>query len=738
MALFQPTNVSPSTFTNTGTVDATEDLEVTWQVNGNSPMVAYQIQIMQNDTDSTEVYDSNKITLQTPFYGVDYKGNVKFFSTKITSSQLSTAGIVNGYENGYKLLITQWWGNTDAQSVRQSSASYFITRAKPTVTMGTIPTQFTFIKYTFSATYSQAQGDAIEWMQWEIEWDCGAFEKVYDTGKIYGTADLKTTYDCFFPTSTYRIKCTVQTENGVQADTGWVTFQTWYNIGFDNAHMVACPLCDRDAVMVGVPKNAYVLGNATGTYSFSGSSNNYSITLPADTKIQWSGGVGVTLDISTKCTYIVGGNAMSVTQNPDNPLMEIIGASGETGIYADTKGIFIKRNDDVLYRTNSSSYSGGNFAVAISNAHVEICYITAGASRTETANIPAWQKDREDAIAIYGGNSFKLIWAFIGDQTEYANRLFNGTLGTPAYDELTQFIYAPGGTLLSGGNLANVQNFSRFTVFRNRTERTEFTRVAEYPIGFTNIFDYGAASQIEYQYVCYPLYTTEISDFNIYPYYRSMNVNPLFWNYTVLTAYKDSENYYHVLSEYRFALDVASGAVGNNNTPSLWQNFTQYPTMQKTSSNYKSGTLSAFIGKVVDGEYVGDIDLMNELYALSTDGLTKFLKTRKGDFMMIETSAPIIQQIGDKFAAQPAKISLPWVETGSAEGVSVIGNAMLSDAPFFYVDLVEGEAIMLYFPEYVDSGAFTIVDGDLYLNDPGIYDESAYSLGTNKNVMLEV
>ena len=702
-------------------------------------MVAYQIQIMQNDTDSTEVYDSDKITLQTPFYGVDYKGNVKFFSTEITSSQLSTAGIVNGYENGYKMLITQWWGATDAQSVKQSSASYFITRAKPTVTMGTIPSQFTFIKYTFSATYSQAQCDAIEWMQWEIEWDCGAFEKVYDTGKVYGTADLKTTYDCFFPTSTYRIKCTVQTESGVQADTGWVTFQTWYNIGFDNAHMVACPLCDRDAVMVGVPKNAYVLGRATGTYSFGGGTGlNYMLTPYEGTKIQWSGGVGVTLDIPTGCTYILSAIAASPAQNPVTPMMEIIGEKNKTGIFADTAGIFVRKDDEVLFRTNSTSYSGGNFALAISNSHVEIYYLSGGSTRSETENIPAWQRDRVEAIAIYGASSFKLIWAFMGDRTDYAESLFNGEMGAPAYDDTTQFIYYPGGTLLSGGNLGNIQNFSRFSVFRNRTERTAFTHVAEYPIGFTSIYDYGAASQIEYQYVCYPLYTTQYSDFNIYPYYRSRNVKPIFWNYTLLTAYKDSENYYHVLSEYRFALDVASGAVGNNNTPSLWQNFTQYPTVQKTSSNYKSGTLSAFIGKVVDGEYVGDIDLMNELYALSTDGLTKFLKTRKGDFMMVETSAPVIQQIGDKFAAQPAKISLPWVESGSAEGVSVIGNAMLSDAPFFYVDLIEGEAIMLYFPEYVDSGAFTIVDGDLYLNDPGIYDESAYSLGTDKNVMLEV
>ena len=63
---------------------------------------------------------------------------------------------------------------------------------------------------------------------------------------------------------------------------------------------------------------------------------------------------------------------------------------------------------------------------------------------------------------------------------------------------------------------------------------------------------------------------------------------------------------------------------------------------------------------------------------------------------------------------------------------------MMADAPFFYVDLVTGELIMLYNPEYVESNAFALTTGDLYLNDPGIYDEYDYSLNSDKEVRLEV
>ena len=68
-------------------------------------------------------------------------------------------------------------------------------------------------------------------------------------------------------------------------------------------------------------------------------------------------------------------------------------------------------------------------------------------------------------------------------------------------------------------------------------------------------------------------------------------------------------------------------------------------------------------------------DLSEDLYALSTSSMTKFLKNRKGELLMIETAAPISMQIGDKYREQPAKISLPWVEVGTAKNVSIVTDA---------------------------------------------------------------
>ena len=101
--LNQPINVIPSVLSGVGegVIDATQPLTISWQVSGNSPMLAYEIVIQQNTDESTQLYDSTKVTLANPFYGTNYKGIQQTFSASpITASALYTAGIVNGYENG--------------------------------------------------------------------------------------------------------------------------------------------------------------------------------------------------------------------------------------------------------------------------------------------------------------------------------------------------------------------------------------------------------------------------------------------------------------------------------------------------------------------------------------------------------------------------------------------------------------------------------------------------------------
>ena len=92
MALYQPTQIVPSSLSGygDGVIDITEPLVVSWQVNGFSALVAYQIVIYQNDTDSTQMLDTGKITLSEPFYGTNENGDQELFhADEITAADIS-------------------------------------------------------------------------------------------------------------------------------------------------------------------------------------------------------------------------------------------------------------------------------------------------------------------------------------------------------------------------------------------------------------------------------------------------------------------------------------------------------------------------------------------------------------------------------------------------------------------------------------------------------------------------
>lgn len=280
--LYQPTNVYPSMTgaLGNGVVDANGNLTVSWQVNGNSPLTAFQIVIYDNNPTSTQRFSTGKITDGCPFYGVDYAGNVQYFSYVIPAGQLLSAGITNG--NDYKLIITQWW--SDSNSVSQSSASAFITRTAPTLTISALPNPVPYRMFTFYAVYTQAEGDVLNWVRWEVALkNSTSYDVLKDTGKLYGVAQLQFSYDGFFTGSTYAVRCSVQTENGVEATTGWIEFAVEYQSELLNGTLAACQSGKGSGVKLTFPSVTNIPGEASGSYTVS---DSY-LRLPEGSSVKW-------------------------------------------------------------------------------------------------------------------------------------------------------------------------------------------------------------------------------------------------------------------------------------------------------------------------------------------------------------------------------------------------------------------------------------------------------------------
>lgn len=244
--LFQPSNITPDEINGSGCFDATQGMSVSWQVNGDSAMTAYQIALYENDAESTELFSTGRVALATPFWGVNYKGQTQFFTAEITAAQLSGAGITNG--NEYKMLITQWW--SASESITQTTASLFLTRSTPSVTIDPIPSPLAAREYSFTGLYTQAEGDALKWVRWQIAVSGNEDKPFFDSGEIGGTGELQADYDGFFNGTEYAVKLSVETENGIQADSGWVTFSVEYTVTEPQGSVTVCQLQDSSAVFV--------------------------------------------------------------------------------------------------------------------------------------------------------------------------------------------------------------------------------------------------------------------------------------------------------------------------------------------------------------------------------------------------------------------------------------------------------------------------------------------------------
>lgn len=367
MALFQPSNITPSTLAGVGqgTVADSDTVLITWQINGTSALTGYQIDIID---DNDNITSTNYTTTGCPAYGTDEKGNITPFTYPTNDDWGHKFNLYNG--NQYKLKIYQFYDNAsvsrytisaaiskgqicqfgisgvyytfvcpedlasgtaidvhhgnllvfnynnaghistayatlsssyDSTSIHisgnpllgvsvpeivvQNSEVVFITRTPPTISFY-LPLSISTVARTFTATYSQAEGDSIKWARWQLK-QGGALGNgaiVDDTGEIT-TGILSYTYDGFISGGNgYSIKLTIETENGVQATTGWKHFGVNYNVGTALTGVSAVCSDEDGSIKLSWQAAVDIPGTATCDYSMS----NGKITTSGTGNITWN------------------------------------------------------------------------------------------------------------------------------------------------------------------------------------------------------------------------------------------------------------------------------------------------------------------------------------------------------------------------------------------------------------------------------------------------------------------
>lgn len=387
--MYQPTNITPSTLTGDSTIDVADNVKITWQINGDTPLEAFQIDFYNNDATSTLIHSTGLLTDDCPASGIDGQGKPVLFNYK-PLVPWSTYGLANGQE--YKYNIRQFWneqvyqgalsgtphqgtgnyyiymkignkyycnaqknvsgsvaggsaimnndiftlksdysefmvqdsnhiikgfipvsvltsvpadrGTTHVYEIQESLTNYydwlnqysdnvFLTRTAPTLTIDAFTTPLDKIVNTFTATYTQAEGDSVKWVRWELINNTQS-KTVADTGEI-NTYVFSYTYDGFMNDENYTLNCYAETENGVPVMAS-VTFDVSYQMPQAEGEIKL--LCNSDSsVTLSWAQASDIIGEATDPEGYS--INDNVLTLNNGNDIIWDTKNGQSLSIPT-------------------------------------------------------------------------------------------------------------------------------------------------------------------------------------------------------------------------------------------------------------------------------------------------------------------------------------------------------------------------------------------------------------------------------------------------------
>ena len=705
--LFQPTNITPDLRGSFGGGVANmikPYLTVSWQVNGNTPMTAFEITFYKNDGSGDQLYTTGQLTDGCPFYGFDPSGNAQLFTYSIDTIPLNRAGMYNGHE--YQMKITQYWGSNGENSVEQLSPSVFVTRSQPVFIIdnkdGT-PIGTTIATRTLEVVarhQNQSSSGSILWIRWMLRNSEGTILK--DTGKLYGSVTPTFTYDGLLP-GQYAINFSCETEYGMMYPGTWNTIPVSYSTSTSGIPVVASKACNGEsAVSVRWPRlQSIPLVTQEGTVRDDG----FAIDMDPGSSLYWNTVNGSPMSFGTPWSIVWSGDVTDDTeklftiQSGSNSCDAWLGYSPSGRLC-----VTLVYNAVIITRITIDDWIPGPVTCCITPTTIYWKYTVASGgplfpredlypsdtlypgwsgsktqkTRIEDIDSQTYRQTRITSVKLYGPasvNYFKIIDHAMSEQEVY--QYLNGEI-TPSYGSTAYFFIGAKGITqnYNAGNFPDdLQGATLVSIYRKTGDSGVLEYVGQTSVGAGNtIMDYAARSQQgPYTYYLYVLSSEKYINVPSI----SNQVDPCFWNWSVLSCTENADGSFTVQSSYLFGKNLQSGNISNNNQPGIFKNFTPYPTVMIAPQNYRGGTLQSLIGVINEGKYSDTISVRDAIYALSTTTNVLFLKDRKGDLLRIRPSGEIGMETMDNTEEQAQNVSFPWVEVGDASDAAVynLGDA---------------------------------------------------------------
>lgn len=698
MSQYRPSSLLPSTLTSFYSIDATVENQFSCQINGNSPTIKYRVKIMKNDTNSTLVYDTNVVTLDSPVYPVSYDGT----PNELTFTIPTSSGMVNGTQ--YKWTVTSYWTDSDSY---ESYENVFNAYSTAELSINPISSPIANKDYTFSANFSQAEGVTVEKFGW-ILINTTTNETIVDTitnNNIY-SSQLELPYDGLFSGNDYKIMIKCWLTNGVEIETDYTTFSVQYTVSPFNGDVITNQTCDS-GVLIEWPNINYIIGDTTNenfsyqlvNYQYL---NSYCIEIQDGNSVFFDNVNTKPLSISSESSHVV--SFFPINTNDQVTVYTASGKNSEQQDFyisitysSDSINLIINNNGQ---QTETELYSIGQydfwFVVTVSQNSVTV----SSYSSTLSALYPSeslypsntlYPKDETygptgrvvkqinipsnclyDRLTLGGGQYVNYLWIVNGGLTKLEIDNISNISYQPSFTNST-LLLATFDQTLSAGNYSGDGDIVGWKIYRQSQGSGILYHIRDIDPSKSFIVDYGVSNSNTYTYYIFPAFDNGIGNALI-----SSQITTSWWDwYLIVCDNAKNNNDYYASNIYKFDLDVSSGSMSNNTTFNVLENFTPYPKVQNSNSSYWSGSISSLLGNC-GITYSDTIKKMNEIKSLTTDRKIKFLKDRKGNIWKVKLNSPVTEQIGDSFVEQRVTITLSWVEIGDSSICTIIENQNLN------------------------------------------------------------
>lgn len=721
MAIYQPTNITPDLISGIANgvvwVAVGENVTVSWNVNGTSPLVAYQIDFYTNDAASTPGQSTGKVELATPFSPVAADGTVSRFSCLVPYSYFGQSQSADSGHTG-KFKITQWWGSSDSQKVVQRSLSVYQINRPSSLAIVAGPVGFGG-NYTFTGAWTEPNPDytdtSLLWTRWQA-WTIVDYElvTVQDTGKVWGAVSLVWEPSQFAP-GDYYVQLYGESSQGEQLYSNVVSFSSMGD-GTISLNGAISASCDRSmgAVKITLEDRGSIQGYITGieadlspevidslldglnnmawadnqgaehvaalqaalddaavegtTTDFGPFFEGEFLVLPEENTAVWEFPSGLT---EAPWSFVWYGS-MEAIQREFNAFTILQTDGTEISLFFDGTSLYLNPGgqDFEMQPNEGDTYlfvlTMGSTAETKNQFTATLWEYTNGtAQRHYSLSLTDYTQAPVASVTLGGGTETENAWVVYGNANAQVLQTVQDGDKNREYDNPHVLMPQSGSADISyfgsmdGGSIYRSENGGVFEFFAD---------LAYSETGRYSYYDFGAKNGNSYVYQIINQYGESTQAVAI----QTEAVTPCFWEWDLIETaagqYRGNGDYM-ALNVFRFSMNVVSGSDSNGAAPGVYASFTQYPIVMPDTQNRHSGTLTGLIGWLKGpGEYEDTNDTREALRKLSGTKNVLFLRSRRGDLWKVAVSGEISTSVNDNSLKQEITASIPWVEIGPVDG----------------------------------------------------------------------